>query len=266
MGFLYFRNMSILGSVIVLGATVVLGGIAALAVAAASFTNQTNNNTQEEARRRTHSRNNRQDETRHTHQRQEVHPTHPINNTREGCYTHQRDNSLRQEQLPTCSRNNRQNEVWYTQPSCSRLEDVARIAHSAEGVTHLLTNENKLYCSTQTQHAEILFTKAALPYKTHTIWIKNSPCARCSKVLINFFSNNRKPKIYFGRIYRLDDDEDREGLIDLLQNGFELEVWETLHTMMYGSHNRTAHKYLRQVKQEAQATYNMAHNHMYMYN
>ena len=233
--------MSILGSVIVLGATVVLGGIAVLAVAAASFTNQTNNNTQEEeARRRTHSRNNRQDETRHAHQRREVHPTH------------QRGNSMRQEQVPTRSRNNRQNEVCYTQPSCSRLEDVARITHSTEGVTHLLTNENKLYCSTQTQHAEILFTKATFQYTTHTIWIKNSPCAKCSQVLINFFFNNRKPKIYFGRIYRLDDEEDREGLINLLQNGFELEVWETLHTMMYGTHSRSTHKYLRQVKQEAQ--------------
>ena len=249
MGFLIFRNMSsILGSVIVLGATVALGGIVALAVAAASFTTQTNNNTQEEeARRRTQSRNNRQDETRHTHQRQEVHPTHPINNTR--------------------SRNNRQNELSHTQPSW--LEDMARIAYSEDHVTHLVTNEGKLYRSQSVPpflHAEVLFTRDTLPCNIHTIWIKNSPCAKCSKVLITFFHKIRKPKIYFGRIYQLDDEEDCEGLIDLLQNGFELEVWEILHTMMYGTHNRTAHKYLRQVKQEAQATYNMAHNHMYMYN
>ena len=256
MGFLIFRNMSILGSVIVLGATVVLGGIAVLAVAAASFTNQTNNNTQEEeeARRRTHSRNNRQDETRHTHQRQEVHTTHPINNTREGYYTHQRGNSLRQEQLPTHSRNNRQNEACHTQPSNNWLEDMARIACSEDHVTHLVTNEGKLYRSQSVRpflHAEVLFTRDTLPCNIHTIWIKNSPCAKCSKVLINFFFNNRKPKIYFGRIYQLEDEEDREGLINLLQNEFELEVWETLHTMMYGTHNRSTHKYLRQVKQEA---------------
>ena len=61
----------------------------------------------------------------------------------------------------------------------------------------------------------------------------------------------KKPIIYVGRIYRPNNQEDDEGLMNLVQQGFELKVWETLNTMMYGSYNLITHNYLRDVKQKA---------------
>ena len=219
---------------------------------------------------------NRQEETRPRNNRPEVHHTYPTNNRPEVHYTYPRNNrpevhhtnpgsTSRQQEVRFA---HRQNEVSHTQPSYNWLEDMARIAYSEDHVTHLVTNECKLYRSQRVRpflHAEVLFTKDTLPYNIHTIWIKNSPCAKCSKVLITFFHKTQKPKIYFGRIYRLDDEEDREGLINLLQNGFELEVWETLHTLMYPIRSKTTQKYLREVKQEAHmmSLNNQVYSYMY---
>ena len=138
---------------------------------------------------------------------------------------------------------------------CSSEYEAAQIAHSEDHVTHLLTNEGKLYRSNSDPpytHAEFIFTRKTQAHNITEIWIKNSPCAQCSQVLIQFFKNCRKkPIIYVGRIYRPDNQEDNEGLMNLVQQGFELKVWETLHTMMYGSYSRKTHNYLRDVKQTA---------------
>ena len=137
---------------------------------------------------------------------------------------------------------------------CFSEYEAAQIAHSEDGVTHLRTNEGKLYRSNSDPpytHAEFIFTRKTQAHKITKIWIKNSPCAGCSRVLINFFQHYRKPIIYVGHIYRPNNQDDREGLKNLCQQGFELEVWQTLHTMMHGPRSRITHNYLRDVKQEA---------------
>ena len=140
---------------------------------------------------------------------------------------------------------------------CFSEYEAAQIAHSENGVTHLLTNEGKLYRSNSDPpytHAEFILTRKTQAHKITTIWIKNSPCAGCSRVLINFFQHCRKPIIYVGHIYQIDNQEDREGLKNLCQQGFELEVWETLHTKKHGPHSRITHNYLRDVKEEVRNT------------
>ena len=139
------------------------------------------------------------------------------------------------------------------QEKCFSEYEAAQIAHSEDHVTHLLTNEGWLYRSKSnpSKHAEVILTEKTQARNITEIWIKNSPCAQCSQVLIQFFNNCRKPIIYVGRIYRPDNQEDREGLMNLVQQGFELKVWETLHTMMYDPYSRKTHNYLRDVKQTA---------------
>ena len=71
-----------------------------------------------------------------------------------------------------------------------------------------------------------------------TLWIKNSPCADCSRALLEYFENHHKPTIYVGKIWRYDDKNDC-GLINLMKAGFEIKVWETLNNMMYPLHTKT---------------------------
>ena len=63
---------------------------------------------------------------------------------------------------------------------CSSEYEAAQIAHSEDGVTHLLTNEGKLYRSNTYTHAEVILTRRTQAANITTILIKNSPCARCS--------------------------------------------------------------------------------------
>ena len=56
------------------------------------------------------------------------------------------------------------------------------VVYDEENVTHLLTNEGKLYRSTHSKHAVIVFTGKAKPDKMKTIWIKRFPCAHCSQI------------------------------------------------------------------------------------
>ena len=145
------------------------------------------------------------------------------------------------------ARHNRQEE------ECFSEHEAAQIALSEDHVTHLLTNEGRLYRSESnpSKHAEVILTRKTQARNITKIWIKNSPCAQCSRVLIQFFNNCRKPIIYVGRIYRPDNQEDHEGLMNLVQQGFELNVWETFHTMKHDPYSRKTHNYLRDVKQKA---------------
>ena len=82
-----------------------------------------------------------------------------------------------------------------------------------------------------------------------TLWIKNSPCADCSRELIEYFENHHKPTIYVGKIWHFDDKNDR-GLINLMKAGFKIKVWETLHNMMYGS-NPTTEDHLHKLETQS---------------
>ena len=80
--------------------------------------------------------------------------------------------------------------------------------------------------------------KSNNPNDITTLWIKNSPCDKCSRALLKYFNNHPKPTIYVGQIWRFDDKYD-QGLINLMKAGFKIRVWETLHNMMYGSDTKT---------------------------
>ena len=98
-------------------------------------------------------------------------------------------------------------------------------------------------------HAEIMFIndKSINRNLIKELWIKNSPCVHCSGALLDYFKkNHHKPTIYVGRIWHFNDKNDDQGLINLIKAGFKIEVWETLHDMMYGSDTRTK-DYLRKL-------------------
>ena len=71
------------------------------------------------------------------------------------------------------------------------------------------------------------------PNDITTLWIKNSPCDKCSRALLEYFKDYHKPTIYVGKIWRPNDRSDDQGLINLMKAGFKIEVWETLHTPKY---------------------------------
>ena len=80
--------------------------------------------------------------------------------------------------------------------------------------------------------------------------IKNSPCHNCSAELINHFRHrHQKPTIFVGQIWRLYNISDREGLRQLLINGFDIRVWNKLHDKMYGSDTSTEN-YIRKLQNE----------------
>ena len=102
------------------------------------------------------------------------------------------------------------------------------------------------------EHAEIMFINDRPNNPNHitTLWIKNSPCADCSRALIEYFNHYCKPTIYVGRIWHLYDKNDDQGLINLMKAGFKIEVWEKLHKMMHGS-SATTTNYLSKLEKKA---------------
>ncbi len=74
------------------------------------------------------------------------------------------------------------------------MRDVAKIASAELLVTHLLTNNRDLYRSEEDKHAEVNFSEDTVrPESVKRIWIENSPCTRCSRVLMNHFRDVKKP-------------------------------------------------------------------------
>ena len=65
-----------------------------------------------------------------------------------------------------------------------------------------------------------------------------------------FFRYHNKPRLYIGRIYRQDNDNDREGLKNLIREGFKMEVWKSLHDKMYSIDNTELYEYIEAMKQE----------------
>ena len=130
-------------------------------------------------------------------------------------------------------------------------DEVAGRAAKEPG-TLLWINEEQVFINTPGgKHAEILFiTSKKQPLHISTMRIKNSPCHNCSTELINHFRHrHQKPTIFVGRIWHPDDPSDREGLQQLLINGFDIRVWNKLHDKMYGSDTRTEN-YIRQLQNE----------------
>ena len=133
-----------------------------------------------------------------------------------------------------------------------REREVVLIASGELGVTHLLTNEGKLYRSNNGLHAEIVFCEdtTVQAQNIRELWIKNSPCHNCAAALIEHFDeDNPKPTIYIGRIWRLYNTQDDNGLKDMMIQKFQLKVWDKLHYRMYPG-DTTAANYLKRLESD----------------
>ena len=113
--------------------------------------------------------------------------------------------------------------------TCS-LEEAAIMAFT-EDVALLRINTGHIYWSERhQQHAEGVFVNSTSISASDisSIWIKNSPYADCSSLLIDHFSmTDMKPTIYIGKIWDGDDSDNRQGLRNLIIEGFVLKVWDT---------------------------------------
>ena len=57
--------------------------------------------------------------------------------------------------------------------------------------------------------------------------------------LIHYFHHNKnKPSIFYAVVRRPDNDDDREGLRDLEENGFKVEEWTDLKNKILGIRQR----------------------------
>ena len=95
-------------------------------------------------------------------------------------------------------------------------------------------------------HAEIMLINSN--ERPKKIYITNSPCQNCSNALRQHFAySSSKPTILVGRIWHLNNEEDDEGLRQLLREGFNIEVWDELHERMYPNDSLTRN-YIQKLK------------------
>ena len=92
------------------------------------------------------------------------------------------------------------------------------------------------------------------PNDITTLWIKNSPCDKCSKALRKYFEDHHKPTIYVGKIWRFDNINDDQELINLMKAGFKIKVWETIHKLKYRLYNETV-DHLHKLETQARGAY-----------
>ncbi len=118
---------------------------------------------------------------------------------------------------------------------------------------HLFTSRNDIFSSKRDEHViEQLVEKyksdKSIAKDITSIWIKWSPCSACSTKLMNFFDKTEsKPTLYIAEIYRKKNYEDKENMKDLLEKGFQLEVWRTLKNRMYGKKDNETEMYLKDI-------------------
>lgn len=87
-----------------------------------------------------------------------------------------------------------------------------------------------MYTSTpNSSHVVIQFINdKPLPSDNTQLWIKKSPCSSCSNRLLELYKFSRKPTLYVGAISRPHHSDDDKGLSQLLKEGFDIKVWESL--------------------------------------
>ncbi len=129
------------------------------------------------------------------------------------------------------------------------MRDVVKIASAELQVTHLLTNNRDLYRSEEDKHAEVNFSEDTVrPESVKRIWIKNSPCAKCSSVLMDHFRNVlKKPELLIGKAYKLDDENNFRGMVDLCADGFSLGTWND-YIAYTDSQQTLMAKYIRDIQ------------------
>ena len=135
---------------------------------------------------------------------------------------------------------------------------VSPIALGERGITHLLTNNGRLYRSTpHGKHAERVFTdcnRQELKDDISHIWIKNSPCSECSKKLSNFLTNKGQVHIHIGHIYQPHDEKHFKGMVKLSRKcrNVQFSVWKTFNDKKYIKPNYETSNYLKDVETDAQ--------------
>ena len=89
------------------------------------------------------------------------------------------------------------------------------------------------------------------------LWIKNSPCGRCSRALIRRFKYiNKKPKLFIGSMYKLGDQENYKEMVKLSKEGFQLEIWKSFleHNYNMRAEFTKTGKELQKIKNKLKAT------------
>ena len=117
-------------------------------------------------------------------------------------------------------------------PNKDHTDDEAiKLAHKMNRVTLLRTNKGRVHINSLTRHAEIVFVEdpdTPNPEDITGLWITNSPCYNCAQRLIKHFKSCRtKPDIFIGNIYQQEKEKNDEGLLDLMKEGFKIQVWES---------------------------------------
>ena len=120
-------------------------------------------------------------------------------------------------------------------------------------LNHLLTSSGILYRSNDDQSVESVFVNEGDPKDVDVMWMKKAPNASGSELLINFFRHKyQKPVLHIGHIYRYTG-LDRQGLKNLIKEGFELKVWEHVSDIVrpkYSNYTNCLRMYLELLQQE----------------
>ncbi len=105
--------------------------------------------------------------------------------------------------------------------------------------------------NSSTDHAiEVFTTTDTQPDQITELYTKESPCYTCVCKLIQHFKHcNKKPTLFLGKIRHLHNVSDREGLRQLIQEGFDIALWTHLHYLMLGD-DTTSINYINELKNE----------------
>ena len=108
-------------------------------------------------------------------------------------------------------------------------DEAIKLFHKKNRVTLLRTNKGRVHINSRTRHAEIDFIEnTPNPEDITGLWITNSPCYNCAQHLITHFKScDTKPNIFIGKIYQQEKEKNDEGLLDLMKEGFNIQVWES---------------------------------------
>ena len=116
-----------------------------------------------------------------------------------------------------------------TGSNCS-LDDAERMAFTKK--RSMVFAKGKLYWGNRSTHAELIYLDESKDETgpVGTIFMKYAPCSNCARKLNEDYKNSRKPIIYSGKIRPGYDNFIQincQGLRDLLNAGFDLQVWKT---------------------------------------
>ena len=105
--------------------------------------------------------------------------------------------------------------------------------------------DGKFYSSMKELHNDPALIQ---PHIIYRIWISNSPKKQESIDLLEVFKKHKhKPTLYIGRVYKYTS-EDRQGLKELLDAGFKLEMWGNVSREIHQRYKIHIDQYIKSVK------------------